>query len=102
MLRIAFKSLVFHLLCIIIFCTVYSKLPVNSFLPQMNDRVSNKNNYSPNYLDLLYLTVTIQAGVGMPSIIPNTTLSKSIVMIQQLVIIFASILIIYLFIFQIS
>jgi len=102
MLRVALKSVIFHLLCIIIFCLLYSRLPINSFLPQTNDTVANKKNYSPNLLDLIYLTVTIQAGVGMPSITPVTILSKVVIILQQLFRIFASIIILYMFIFEIS
>jgi len=102
MLRIAFKSVIFHLLCIIIFYSVYSLLPINSFLPEINDTDANKKKYSPALLDLMYLTVTIQAGVGMPSITPVTTLSKVVIILQQLFRIFATIIILYMFIFEIS
>ena len=100
MLKTAIKIVVFHLLCIIIFCLAYSMLPINSFLPLHDNASVNKKNYSPDLLDLIYLTVTIQSGVGLSSITPVTSLTKCIVILQQLATICTTIIIVHIIIFE--
>ena len=48
-------------------------------------------------IDFFFLSTTIQAGVGYPDLIAITSLSKIILMIQQIIMITTNIFILYIF-----
>ena len=80
-----------HLLNIIIFTFIYSYLPTGSF-------TYNSIKHSlPNMLDFFNLSVTTQAGVGISSIQPITASAILMSTIQQLLVMFKNIFILYCF-----
>lgn len=87
-MRILLNSLVFHLICLIIFTFIYYSLPTGNF------RMPN-NSKELLLLDYFNLSTTIQAGVGITQIIPTTYLSQTLMSLQQLLLITGNITILY-------
>ena len=87
-MRILVNSLVFHMLCLIIFSLIYYSLPVGNF------HIPN-NNKELLLLDYFNLSTTIQAGVGITQIIPSTYLSQTLMSVQQILLITGNLTILY-------
>lgn len=90
---VAIKLMIFHFVCIIMFTLIYAALPINSF-----DSPDAQNKMPITLFDMFYMTTTIQAGVGLPSLLPSSILAKSIICVQQMVMISTNVLILHLFI----
>lgn len=58
---------------------------------------SNIPNYELDYLDCLSLSTTIQAGIGLTSIQPQTHISILLTTLQQIVVIITAIFIVFNF-----
>lgn len=70
------KTFLFNILCIIFFAFIYSTINSNNFQPlNTNDKLT--------FIDYLFYSTTIQAGVGLPDITAITNLSKLLAIIQQ-------------------
>ena len=89
-MKLAIKTIIFHLICIIIFAIVYYYLA--DFFEDVN---KNKNNKT--FLDYLSLSVTIQSGVGLTFLDPTSVYSKTALLIQQLILISSHIITLYIF-----
>jgi hypothetical protein len=89
-MKLLFRTLVFHLICIVFFATLYHYLE-ESF----DDTSSNHKNKT--FLDFFLLSSTIQAGIGFNFLDPITSVSKICVIIQQIVLISTHILTLYIF-----
>ena len=89
-MRIVLKALFVNILSILIFSIIYINIAKDNFLTQKNTL--------PEYIDCLLECITIQAGVGISSINPVTNLGKSVVMIQQLLLICTNAITLYLFV----
>ena len=87
-MKIVFRTVVFHLLCIIVFSFLYFENK-NGF-----QSLDNKNT---SYLDYFLLSTTIQAGVGISSIYPIYSYGKIIMIIQQFIMIATHIFTLYIF-----
>jgi hypothetical protein len=75
-MKIIIKSVFFHFLCIFIFFLIYLNISDN-----FKNILNNKN----TFIDLLLLSTTIQAGVGISNLIPITSYSKLMMIIQQFI-----------------
>jgi hypothetical protein len=75
-MKIAIRTVCFHLLCILIFGIIYYNI---QYQFQYNGKEERKS-----LLDYILLSTTIQDGVGFSHIYPNTNISKSIMILQQI------------------
>jgi hypothetical protein len=87
-MKIVIRTVLFHFLCILVFAIFYYNLK--------NDFVSN-NGENKNLLDYLFLSTTIQAGVGMPVIYPISIYGKLLIICQQLIMIMTHVFTLYIF-----
>jgi hypothetical protein len=102
-MKIVFRTVVFHIFCILVFSFLYSTFE-DDFGSLDNDLYSENNNKNPNrikekrnFLDFLLLSTTIQAGVGISEFFPSSSLTKIILIIQQLIMISTHVFTLYLF-----
>ena len=87
-MKIAIRTVLFHILCILIFALFYYYFR-NDFKTEV------KENYT--LLDYIFLSTTIQAGVGLTDMYPIDFYGKLIMIIQQLVLIMTHVFTIYIF-----
>jgi hypothetical protein len=84
-MKIFIRTLVFHFVCIIMFSLLY--------LNVMND----DDNREIKYIDCLMLSTAVQSGVGLSNTSVSNSMSKMILMLQQLVLISTHVFTIYIF-----
>lgn len=89
-MKIVIRTLIFHIICIIIFALLY--LLYGNDFTSLDDNVNKKNK---ELLDFLLLSTTIQAGVGVSEFIPSTSITKLIMIVQQLLMISTHIFTLY-------
>jgi len=58
---------------------------------------SSINRYEPDYIDCVSLSTTIQAGIGLTDLLPNTRVSVILTTLQQFSVIISSIYIVFAF-----
>ena len=87
-MKIVIRTVFFHILCIIIFGLLY-------YYFREDFKTHVKEDFT--VLDYLFLSTTIQAGVGLTDIYPNGFYGKLIMIIQQLVMIMTHVFTIYFF-----
>lgn len=87
-MRLFIRTVLFHMLCIVIFSAVYFYL---------KGEFHYKPGDEPSFLDSLFLSTTIQAGVGITDIYPRSPLGKSIMILQQFALILTQVFTIYVF-----
>ena len=87
-MRLFIRTVLFHLLCIVIFSAVYFYLKGEFHYKPIDD---------PSFLDSLFLSVTIQSGVGITDIYPRSPLGKSVMILQQFTLILTQVFTIYVF-----
>jgi hypothetical protein len=87
-MKLVIRTVLFHIICILIFSIIYSNLSEEFHL-------FNKNR--KDFIDFLQLSTTIQAGVGMTNLYPLSDYSKIIVIIQQLLMLFTHVITLYIF-----
>jgi|LauGreDrversion4_1035100.scaffolds.fasta_scaffold15640_2 hypothetical protein len=87
-MKIAIRTFVFHILCIFIFAFLY-------YFFRADFKTEVKENYT--VLDYIFLSVTIQSGVGLTDIYPIDFYGKLTMIIQQLVLIMTHVFTIYIF-----
>jgi len=97
-MKIAIRSVVFHIICIIIFALLYSSFS-NDFDSLDNHlyKESNKNKEKRSFIDFLLLSTTIQAGVGISEFFPSSFYTKNLLIIQQLIMISTHVFTLYFF-----
>ena len=76
-MKLVLRTLIFHILCIIIFTIIYSNL-TEEF--QEHDKKS--------FVDFILLSTSIQSGVGISDLFPLSYYSKIVIIIQQLLMLF--------------
>jgi len=86
------QTFLFQLTCILIFGTIYWIYSDDFSL----NVVSTKKN-DLRVLDCFFTSVTIQAGVGYSILNPETNRAVALLMVQQLLMVFANILMVYFF-----
>ncbi len=96
MLKDIYKPVVFHLVIIIVFSVIYYGLGPKYFAHDFGDDDEHPGG-RVDYLDSLYFTSAIQAGVGLSSLHPLRKESKMIVCIQLFLMIATNVILLYLF-----
>lgn len=92
-MKLIFGVVIYNLLSIIIFSLIYYYLAKGS-----HDVMHREHgNHAITYLDVLFFATTIQAGVGLSSVVVQTTLMKWLVILQQVLMISSYILLVALF-----
>ena len=92
-MKIVIRTVIFHIICIIIFALIYLYL---------SDQFDSINEYDRNkkyttFTDFLLLSTTIQAGVGLSDLFPISFLTKTTMIIQQIIMIFTHVITLYIF-----
>jgi len=87
-MKIVFRTFLFHILCIIVFATVYSYLYEDFHLMEENRK---------KFVDFLLLSTTIQAGVGISDLYPLSYYSKIVVITQQILLLLTHVITLYVF-----
>jgi hypothetical protein len=90
-MQIVFRTLLFHFACIIIFTILYSIF--SSDYNEKNDGDGATTNNT--FLDVLLLSTTIQAGVGISNMYPLNSVGKLIMIFQQLIMMSANLFALY-------
>ena len=90
-MKIVFRTLVFHFICIIIFTILYTVFADDYNEKNEGDRAETNN----TFLDFALLSTTIQAGVGISNMYPLNSVGKIIMIIQQLIMMSANLLALY-------
>lgn len=85
-MKLVLRTLIFHILCIIIFTIIYSNL-TEEF--QEHDKKS--------FVDFILLSTSIQSGVGISELFPLSYYSKIVIIIQQLLMLFIHVITLYIF-----
>ena len=101
-MKIVFRTVAFHVICIIIFALLYSTFAED--FGSLDDEIQYQNGFNINkikekrgFIDFLLLSTTIQAGVGISEFFPSSIFTKIILIIQQIIMIFTHVFTIYLF-----
>jgi hypothetical protein len=84
------RGALYNFLCILVFAIVYYIIRKEI---DMNEEMSQY--IEPTFADTLFLATTIQAGVGYTLLTPKTSLSKYILMSQQVFMIFTNLMLFY-------
>ena len=87
-MKLAFRTVLFHILCIFIFALFYYYFR-NDFKTEVKEKFT--------LLDYIFLSTTIQSGVGLTDIYPIDFYGKLIMIIQQLVLIMTHVFTSYIF-----
>jgi hypothetical protein len=90
-MKIVFATIFFNFLCILFFGLIYIYLK-NEFIN--NSNFSLKNDIK--LIDIIMFSTTIQSGVGLSNLFPNTFNSKLVTIIQQLTMICSYVIILYI------
>lgn len=89
-MKVAIRTIVFHISCIILFSFLYLYFSSNFD--------SNDGNKAHNgYIDFLLLSTTVQAGVGISDLYPVSFSSKIVMIIQQILMLTTHIFTLYIF-----
>jgi hypothetical protein len=85
------SAFAFHFLTVVIFAIIYYSISSEHF-------VSISGSKTPlTFIDYFNLSITIQASVGLSSILPSTNLAKTLTIIQQCTLLLGNVSILYLF-----
>lgn len=87
-MKLVLKTFFFHMICILFFCIVYNS-EKTSFKNEINDDIK--------FIDFLYLSTTIQSTVGYTKLYPMTDWVKTLMILQQFLMISTNIFTIYIF-----
>jgi hypothetical protein len=91
-MKIVIRTVLFHVLCIILFALIYFYLSQDF----QSTNGEEKSKYS-KLIDFLLLSTTIQAGVGISDLYPISFYSKIVLIIQQIILIFTHLITLYIF-----
>jgi len=90
-MKIVFATILFHLLCIIFFSIIYIYLK-KGFINNANSSLKN----DIKLIDIIMFSTTIQAGVGLTNLLPNSFYLKLVTITQQLSMICSYVFILYI------
>jgi len=98
-MKIVFRTVVFHIVCILIFAFLYFTYADDFKWAHDNSYIEKNNSMKKkhNFLDFLLFSTTIQAGVGISEFFPSSSFTKIILVIQQLIMISTHVFTIYFF-----
>ena len=86
-MKLAIRSVVFHMLCIFIFAIIYLYFSTHFV----------SNNGDKDFIDFLLLSTTIQAGVGVTDLYPISYYSKVTMIAQQIIMLTTHVFTLYIF-----
>ncbi len=89
-MKLAIRTIVFHIICIFVFATIY-------YMLDSGFKGSSEHGFDKNFLDYLSLAVTLQVGVGYSFLIPTNSYTKLATSIQQIILLSTHIITIYIF-----
>jgi hypothetical protein len=87
-MKIVFATIFFNFLCIIFFGMIYIYLK--------NEFINNANKNDVQLIDIIMFSTTIQSGVGLSNLLPNSFNLKLVTIIQQLTMICSYVIILYI------
>jgi hypothetical protein len=93
-MKLVIKTVLFNFICIFIFGLIYWFL-TDQFV--RGESFSKNNSSVPELIDHLFLSTTLQAGVGFSDLYPTTNFTKSLVILQQFIMISINVFMIYIF-----
>lgn len=93
-MKIVIRTVVFQFLCMIVFGLIYLFF-TDHFVRDPAYTVDNKK--QPETLDCFFLATTVQAGVGYSDLYPITYIAKTIMIIQQFLMISTNVFLLYIF-----
>ena len=98
-MRIVFRTVVFHILSILIFALIYLAYAddFKSTGKYYYDENNNINKKKLSFLDFVLFSTTIQAGVGISEFFPSSSLTKMILITQQIIMISTHVFTLYFF-----
>ena len=88
-MKIVIRTVFFHFLCIIIFGILYASIKDDFTTKEGSDKLKP--------IDYLFLSTTIQAGVGVSDLHPTSFYGKLTMIIQQLLMLCTHIFTLYIF-----
>lgn len=91
-MRQVFQTFLFQIVSILIFGSLYW-----IYSDDFSLNIKNKNKNDLRVLDCFFTSVTVQAGVGYSILNPETNRAVTLLMVQQLIMVFANILMLYFF-----
>jgi hypothetical protein len=91
-MRQVFQTFLFQLVSIVLFGVIYWV-----YGDEFSLKVRTKKRNNLTLLDCFFTSVTLQAGVGYSILNPDTDRAVSLLMVQQILMVFSNILILYLF-----
>ena len=94
-MKIVFRTLLFHIICILLFALLYSNFSDSSY-EEMGSESSNKTKEQRTFLDYLLFSTSIQASIGIAEFFPHTLITKVILITQQFVVISTHVFTIYI------
>lgn len=98
-MKIVFRTVLFHFVCILVFALLYSTFAQDfgSLDDDLYSENTNRTKERRTFLDFLLLSTTIQAGVGISEFFPSSSFTKIILIIQQLIMISTHVFTLYFF-----
>ena len=94
-MTIVFRTVLFHITCILMFALLYSNFSDSAY-EQLGSEDSNQKTKKRTFLDYLLFSTSIQASIGIAEFFPHTTITKLILITQQLVVISTHVFTIYI------
>ena len=90
-MKIAIRTVVFHMLCILLFSIIYLHF-ADDF--EFN---SGNNKKHKDFIDFFLLSTTVQAGVGVTGLYPASYSSKIAMILQQMLMLVTHVFTLYVF-----
>jgi hypothetical protein len=90
-MKLAIRTVVFHMSCIFLFSIIYSYFS-NDF-----DFNSGNSKEHKDFIDFFLLSTTVQAGVGVTGLYPVSCYSKFAMILQQILMLVTHVFTIYVF-----
>lgn len=87
-MKIVFATIFFNFLCIIFFAMIYFILK--------KEFINNVYKNDIKLIDIIMFSITVQSGVGLTNIFPNSFNSKLVTILQQLTMICSYVFILYI------
>ena len=90
-MKIVFATILFHLSCIVFFSMIYTSHK-KGFINNANSSLKN----DIKLIDIIMFSTTVQAGVGLTNLLPNSFYLKLVTITQQLTMICSYVFILYM------
>ena len=94
-MRLVLATIFFNFICIGIFCMIYFYLQ-DGFIN--NNALKNNSLNNIDIMDFILFSTTIQAGVGITSLSPNSFSTKLVATIQQIIMLTAYFFVLHFFV----